>query len=579
MRAAIVFVVVVVVVGALTACGPADQEGSCKDTLLAGDLVITEVFADYQAADGGTGADEGKEWIEIYNASDRAVELRGLTVVHGRPDGSRPKSHVMDDVTIAPGQFFTMGNSTQDLLPVYIDYGYSADLGDLFNADGGKLALQCGDAVIDSAIYDSVEPGHSRQLTAAQPPDYTVNDTLANWCEASSTEFEAKNYGTPGQDNDCTPVVIGRCGDGGTMRDTVAPGPGDLVITEVMPSPASVSDTLGEWFEARAMKDVDLNGLGLDRAGDTTANPELIESASCLRVTAGSHVVFARNADPSMNGGLNAAASFRFSLITGTAAAPGDVRIVSGTTIIDAVSWTSSRTARALALDPDFTNDTANDDVGNFCDGATSYNTSGTGTDFGTPGTANAQCALLPQPGQCLDNGTPRAIVKPTIGQLVITEFLANPVGTGSDATQEWFEIANLGNSPFDLNGLGLKGNATTVNVIAAAECKRVAAGGFALFAHGTDPAQNGGLPAVDATFSFALAQSNGSLSVLDGTTVIDAITWTTGIQDGASKQLQPMQTTTTANNDPANFCNAVPSQEYGTLANFGTPKAVNACP
>ncbi|HWU86057.1 MAG TPA: hypothetical protein VN253_02230 [Kofleriaceae bacterium] len=161
----------------------------------------------------------------------------------------------------------------------------------------------------------------------------------------------------------------------------------------------------------------------------------------------------------------------------------------------------------------------------------------------------------------------------------MITEFLANPAGTGTDATQEWFEIANLGNTAFDLNGLGLKGSAATVNVISAAECKRVGPGRFALFAHNTDPAQNGGLPAVDATFSFALAQSNGSLSVLDGTKVLDAITWTDGIQDGASKELQPSQTTSTANDDPANFCDAVPTQIYGTAANFGTPKAVNACP
>jgi hypothetical protein len=85
-------------------------------------------------------------------------------------------------------------------------------------------------------------------------------------------------------------------------------------------------------------------------------------------------------------------------------------------------------------------------------------------------------------------------------------------------------------------------------------------------------------LPAVDATFSFALAQSNGRLSVLDGTTVLDAITWTSGIQDGASRQLQPALTTTTANDSPSNFCNALPTQVYGSAANLGTPKAANAC-
>jgi hypothetical protein len=253
------------------------------------------------------------------------------------------------------------------------------------------------------------------------------------------------------------------------------------------------------------------------------------------------------------------------------------VKIVNGGTTIDAVTWTSSRTARSLSLDPDFIDVTANDDAANFCDGASPYYSSGSATDLGTPGAANPQCALLPQAGQCLENGAPRAIVKPAPGRLVITEFLANPASTSTDATQEWFEIANTGQAAFDLNGLGLKGS-STVNVISSADCKRVPPGGFALFAHGSDPALNGMLPAVDATFSFALAQSNGSLSVLDGATVLDAITWTTGILDGASRQLQPGRTTATANDVPANFCNALPTQRYGSAANLGTPKAVNAC-
>ncbi|MDB4962401.1 MAG: Hemolysin-type calcium-binding region, partial [Myxococcales bacterium] len=125
----------------LAACGPDAKTGDCTDDLISGDLVITEVFADSKAPPGGSGTDEGKEWFEIYNASDRAVELAGLTITHSRPDGSRAKAHVVKDVTIAPGQFFTLGNSASDLLPAYIDYGYSADLGDFFNTDGGKLAL------------------------------------------------------------------------------------------------------------------------------------------------------------------------------------------------------------------------------------------------------------------------------------------------------------------------------------------------------------------------------------------------------------------------------------------------------
>lgn len=559
-----------------SACGPADNEGACKDMLIAGDLVITEVFADYAATGGGTGADEGKEWFEIYNATGRPVELEGLTIVHSRPDDSKAKSHVVEDVTIAPGQYFTLGNAAQDLRPAYVDYGYGAALGDLFNSDGGKLALKCGDTEIDAARYDSVKSGRSRQLTAAQPPDYTLNDDLANWCEAKATEFEPANFGTPGQQNDCAPVVIGQCNDGGTMRAAVAPEVGQLVITELMPSPNAVDDNVGEWFEARATADFDLNGVGLDRAGDSMA-PNVIESPDCIRVTAGSYVVFARSADSTMNGGLPAGSvlgTFKFTMVGGTAASPGDVQIMYGTTVIDAVTWPRSSNGKALQLDPSLIDPVANDNPSNFCDATTPYGT-GTPPDLGTPGSANSACSLLPPAGMCDANGTLRAIAKPAAGTLVISEFLANPAGS-SDATREWVEIANTGTAAFDLNGLGIARAGGTANVVQSAACVSVAAGGFGLFARSKDPANNGMLPAVDATFAFSLVDTNGNVEIRDGDDVLDAITWPS-VMSGVSRQLAPGSFSTTANDDIANFCPG--TTPYGDQTNLGTPKAANVCP
>src|SRR4051794_10282320 len=103
----------------------------------------------------------------------------------------------MRELTIAPGRFMTLGDTTQDLVAPYVDYGYGTDLGGFYNLDGGKLALACGDMEIDSAIYDAVKPGHSRELSAAMPPDYTFNDDQANWCQGDGSEFAPGNYGTP----------------------------------------------------------------------------------------------------------------------------------------------------------------------------------------------------------------------------------------------------------------------------------------------------------------------------------------------------------------------------------------------
>lgn len=559
----------------LAACGPTTKSDGCVDTLIAGDLVVTEVFANYKAPPGGAGTDEGKEWFEVYNAGDRPLELEGMTIVHSRPDGSKEQVHVMEKITIAPNQYMTLGNSVADLLPAYIDYGYSADLGDFYNSDGGKLALKCGDTEIDNAVYDGIVEGRSRQLTSAQPPDYTLNDDQLNWCEGSAAEFDANNFGTPGSDNDCTPVIVGQCSDNGTMRDVVAPAAGDLVITEIMPNPAGTGDEAREWFEVRVMNDVDLNGLGIDRL-NTSTTPDVVESADCLRVTAGSHVIFARSTDPATNGALPADAIVgtfaKTGLVQGSAASPGDLQLLSNGTVVDAVTWTGSRDGKSISLDPDSVDPASNDNPSNFCDATTMYSA----TDAGTPGALNDQCMTGPGGGMCDDNGTMRPVRKPSVGALVISEIMANPAGT--DTALEWFEVTNAGGAPFDLNGL--KVTTTTSNTVTSGKCLTVAPGGFALFARNGDPATNMLPTPPDVTVTVNLGNSSGTLSFLDGTEVIDAMTWTSST-DGASWALDPDKLTATDNDAPAPTAGTwCPGTAAYAGTNKGTPRAANSqCP
>ncbi|HET7501338.1 MAG TPA: lamin tail domain-containing protein [Kofleriaceae bacterium] len=564
----------------LAGCGPspATPDG-CRAALLPGDLVITEVFADFQATTGD-GNDAGREWFEIYNARGEPIDLEGLTIQHSRADGSRPGAHTLAQATIAPGQYFTLGNAAPGHAPAYVDYGYGDDLGDLFNTDGGTLVLSCSDAEIDRVVYGGVKPGHARELTAAQPPDYTLNDDPGQWCLAGAAEFEAGNFGTPGAENDCRPVIVGQCNDGGTMRDAVPPGPGDLVITEVMPSPERATDATGEWIEARVMNDVDLNGVGLDRAGDS-ARPEVLDSPDCLRVRAGSYLVFARSTVDTENGGLPAGAihgTFRFSLIPGSAAAPGDVAIVAGTTVVDAVTWTRSTAGAALQLDPGRIDPIANDTESNFCAAQAPY---GSG-DLGTPGAANTPCPALPPPGSCDDAGTVRAIAAPVAGQLVISEVLANPANVAgvTDAQREWFEVANTGATAFDLNELEvgrIGATGTAVTRVQSARCLPVPPGGFAVLARSADPAVNGMLPAVAATFRFGLVDTAGDIQIARDGVVLDTVRWAS-VRSGVAAQLDPAHLTATDNDDPARFCAATTA--YGDLTNQGTPGAANpACP
>jgi Lamin Tail Domain len=551
----------------VTACSTAPvAEAKCAGAILPGDLVITEILAD------PTGPDEGKEWFEIFNATAATIELDGLAIVHSRADGSRAKTHVMATSSIPAGGYLVLGNTVSELLPKHMAYGYAADLGDLYNSDSGKLTLSCGAIELDVAIYDRVKSGRSRAFDGGAMPDYLANDEGRNWCEAGF-EFDAGNFGTPGQRNDdCEVVTAGRCSDGGVMRDAVAPEPGDLVITEVMPNPAKANDATGEWLEVRVARDVDLNGLMLDRLGDS-APPVAISSETCVRVQAGSFAILGRSRDAAVNGMLpRVDAVFSLSLLSGSATAPGDVQLLMGHTLIDGVRWTKSSSGKSLQLDPDFVDASANDDERVFCDAVTAY---GAG-DQGTPGTANAQCPVLPPAGMCNQLGTLRPVDRPRPGQLVITELMANPAGI--DADQEWFEIKNVGADAFDLNGLSLDraGDSAQPSAVLAADCKPIAPGGYAVFARSADPQRNGMLPRVDATYTFSSSDA-GNIQVLDGAAVLDAVTWTDA-PNHASAQLDPFFTTATGNDDASHFCAATVA--YGTEGNQGTPGGANrACP
>ncbi|RMH43520.1 MAG: lamin tail domain-containing protein [Deltaproteobacteria bacterium] len=548
---------------AVAACGPAgdddDDTGSCEGVFGPGDFVISEIQADLP------GADEAKEWFEIYNATGLDMDLTGLTLVTSKNDLTGERTHVVTGGTAPAGGYFVFGGVLDEFRPSHVDYGYGDALGDLRNTNG-RIALRCGATEIDSVVYDAVSEGASYTLDGAATPDYLANDDPANWCDGRSDYGIAGEFGTPGAANDtCSAATT--CLDGGTARPIEPPGAGDLVITEVMPNPDAVGDADGEWFEVTVMADVDLNGLQVGRAVDSL---ETIDSPDCLRFGAGAHVLFARRADTAANGGLpEVDFTFGFSLTNSN----GTLVVARGGVALDEIAWTSSPTGASLSLDPDHIDPADNDDEANWCAGQTAY---GDG-DLGTPGAANDLCAL---PGTCFDGGARRPVVTPQPGDLFITELMPDPAAV-ADAQGEWFEVYAA--RDVDLNGLEVAVNGAVKTTVTSADCVRATGSTFLVFARNADGATNGGLPRVDVVMSASLPNAPSTPATLslgvDGT-VIDQVSWTgAAVASGKARELRSVPPADASANDDADddaaWCTATTPYGAGDL---GTPGGLPDC-
>jgi len=160
-------------------------------------------------------------------------------------------------------------------------------------------------------------------------PQYVTpssNDTSSHWC-LSGTPWGSGDLGSPGATNDSCGETsnllpadtgtdtatdtadtstdtadTGGTSDTGLVEDSGnAPTVGDLVITEIMADPGAVEDSLGEWVEILNVsgEDLDLSGCILKDAGRNS-----FQIPAGTSVASGQTIVFGRNSDESVNGGL-----------------------------------------------------------------------------------------------------------------------------------------------------------------------------------------------------------------------------------------------------------------------------------
>ncbi|MCO4760729.1 MAG: lamin tail domain-containing protein [Myxococcales bacterium] len=423
-----------------------------------GDLVITEVH--YNPYGGGKVSDSNGEWFEIRNDSGDDVDIAGLVI---RDDKNDSYTVAGGATQIAKGAYFVFGRSTDKTINggVEVNHAYGKALNLANSVDA--LVLESNGTIIDKILWNKSQGwpslnGKSMQLND-EKSDAKNNDIATAWC-ASTEEYSSGDSGTPGKKNGlcdakdkdldgiadekdncpdvpnptqsdaddngigdhCEPDAIPGCGDNvlveteGCDDGNLYSGDGcskfcqielplpkeSLVITEMLPNPATVTDKLGEWIEVYnpTDKDLQINGLRV-QVGTDKPFWRAVVSPKPVIVKSKTYAVLGNNLDQKTNGGAPVDAIFgnvklgntktvlklisRHPDKSGTFGAPPTF------VELDKVEWDKTWKVKAgisLSLDPTQTTTTGNDGKTYWCRGQSVF---GDG-DLGSPGKANPSC-------------------------------------------------------------------------------------------------------------------------------------------------------------------------------------------
>jgi DNA/RNA endonuclease G (NUC1) len=339
-------------------------------------------------------------------------------------------------------------------------------------------------------------------------------------------------------------------------RAALSTGP-TLVVTEIMADPRVVFDEAGEWFEVHnpGTSEVDLEGWSISSGNDV---PHTI--ATHVVVPPGGYVVLARNADPALNGGVQAA--YAYGTLNFSNSSDWVTLSDEDGNPVDNVAWTSkppTGATRAL-LNPACDNAEVS---GATWEAATVPFGAG---DLGTPGAVNGPLKACPPPPPPL----PRDVR--------INEVMADPSAV-ADSAGEWFEVWNPGDAPIDLKGWKIVSKNDPEHVIGTSLV--VPAGGYVVLGNNANSATNGG-QLVHYAYGTGLALGNSSdwleLRRPDAGTfvIIDSVYWNASPSGGASRAL--VKPTASNASDAAGSAWTNSTARYGR-GDRGTPGAANPLP
>ena len=530
----------------------------------AGDLEIAEFLPNTPGNE-----DASLEWFEIRNPTAEPIDLNGVELWKNPTDDDPETVLASTDGTclrVAAGETVVLARSNEPAVNgipaqrVFLVYSSHT-----FN-NSGYFGLHLAGVVIDSTQYEDSEDGKALQK----------DPITGAFCDASSlywTTLEGKAaYGTSGETNlECG---VSYCTDGGVERVTSPPPADSIVITEVFANPDGTDTSSREWLEIYVTAEgagYDLNGLQVRVNGSESGI--LAEGETQCVVADTGYWLLAGSDVSAENGGLPSVDV----KVSGLTLKNSDVvlALTAGDNVIDSVEYASTSQGVAWQLDSGVLSALANDDWDNWCQSPAVFNNT---PEYGTPGSANPSCSSV----FCTTagDGTLVEVVPPPSGALILTEVYANTPGA-EDTNLEWFEVYVPPEvAPFDLNGVGI---VTTVAeepafVFVAEEYIQLSPGNHYVFCRNGDPQMNGGIGGCVEYGGISLKNSDGYLALESGS-LLDDVPSYGNAQDGISRSLSPDSYNTTANDDPANWCDTPEGNTFDDGSVRGTPGMMNpAC-
>ncbi|MGK0358471.1 MAG: hypothetical protein ACI9U2_000760 [Bradymonadia bacterium] len=562
------------------------DDGECVEPAplpLAGDIVIAEILYDPH----GPLAEDAAEWFEIYNRTEDDLRLDGCRIA----DASN--TEVIDRLNVPAGARLVFGRSADQA----VNGGISIDhlFGFALNNGGDTVSITCGpldaEVVIDTVTYDDGGDFPNAQRASisldAGAQDAAANDEGANWCLGQAAYFsldgmpEEDHLGTPGSPNPICPmpdVTVDWCRLQFPLDPVVGAGTQITIYGRVFE--AGVTDrSPGVDLEDGFIGQAGIGAMGsvpgddwhwIDAAptpiGDGPLEPDNDEYQANTVVPPPGMYAFA------LRFSRDAGATW---LYCDRDAGPGSDGAEDGYQIDNAGLLTSLAGAcddLICAAPPAPT-----------CDGDTRV-------AFTVPG----QCQPIEGEGVCLypegarrdcslDGGLCDAgecvggAAAPSIGDLVINEFMFDPGNGLSDNDAEWIEVLNTTEDAFNLEGCTLYDGANSQDID---QVLLIEPGAYMVFGKSLDAAVNGGIDAA-FVFGFGLNQAGDTIGLRCADVLIDEIAYSAG--NGFPREAARSVSLSDAAADNAlgaNWC--LSTSDYYVngddppLSNQGTPGAPN---